>query len=60
MTKTLSEKLKDDIELIDSPARLLGMYKGILTRNDLNELEKKYLEGNVFIIMNRLYYGKKQ
>ncbi len=59
MTKTLLTTLKENIEVIDTPEMLFGMYKGILTRDDLNPRQKKYLEIKVLKRANEIYYGEK-
>ncbi len=60
MNKTLLTTLKDNIELIDTPAMLFGMYKGILTREDIHPRAKKYLENKLLRRMNEIYYGRKR
>ena len=60
MKKTLLTTLKENIEVIDTPAMLFGMYKGILTREDLNPQQKKYLEIKILRRANEVYYGGKK
>ncbi len=59
MKKTLLTTLKENIELIDTPAMLLGMYKGIFTREDLNPRQKRYLEIKILKRANEVYYREK-
>ncbi len=60
MKKTLLTTLKENIEIIDTPAMLLGMYKGILTREDLTQRQKRYLEIKILRTMNDMYYRDKK